>query len=164
MRAPEQAEELRQLEKLLGAGRYSKAEALAAELTGQHPDYASGWKALGLSLFMQGKDALLALQHAARLLSEEAGAQHDLGVALQQSGQPARAAESYRRALALAYVARVVAHAADLQHLSALRQGLRAQVLALPLFDAPRFALHFEAALRGMWAAWCARQSAQLRR
>jgi predicted O-linked N-acetylglucosamine transferase (SPINDLY family) len=47
---------------------------------------------------------------------------------------------------------------------SALRQGLRVQVLASPLFDAPRFALHFEAALRGMWVAWCERQDYQLRR
>jgi tetratricopeptide (TPR) repeat protein len=66
---------------LLGAKRYSEAEACAAELTGQYPDCAAAWKALGLSRFMQGKDALLALQHAARLLPEEAGAQHDLGVA-----------------------------------------------------------------------------------
>ena len=53
------------------------------------------------------------------------------------------------------YVARAVSHAADLQRLAALRSGSRQQVLASPLFDAPRFARHFEAALRGMWAQWC---------
>jgi len=53
------------------------------------------------------------------------------------------------------YVARAVAHAGDLHRLAALRSGLRAQVLASPIFDAPRFARHFEAAMRGMWKKWC---------
>jgi protein O-GlcNAc transferase len=53
------------------------------------------------------------------------------------------------------YVARAVAHAGDLQGLARLRAGLRQQVLASPIFDAPRFAVHFEAALRGMWQLWC---------
>jgi predicted O-linked N-acetylglucosamine transferase (SPINDLY family) len=56
------------------------------------------------------------------------------------------------------YVARAVEHARDLPHLAALRKGLRQQVLNLPIFDAPRFAGHFEAALRGMWQAWCSKQ------
>ena len=53
------------------------------------------------------------------------------------------------------YVARAAAHAADLPRLAALRKGLRQQVLASPLGDAPRFARHFSAALRGMWTQWC---------
>jgi len=53
------------------------------------------------------------------------------------------------------YVARAVSHAVDLQRLGALRKGLRQQVLASPIFDAPRFARNFEAALRGMWQEWC---------
>ncbi len=56
------------------------------------------------------------------------------------------------------YVVRAVSHARDLQRLAALRSGLRQQVLASPVFDAPRFAQHFEAALRGMWQAWCVQQ------
>ncbi len=56
------------------------------------------------------------------------------------------------------YVARAVSHAGDLQRLAALRNGLRQQVLASPIFDAPRFVRHFEAALRGMWAQWCDQQ------
>ena len=53
------------------------------------------------------------------------------------------------------YVARAVSHAADLQRLATLRHGLRQHVLASPIFDAQRFARHFETALRGMWTQWC---------
>ena len=53
------------------------------------------------------------------------------------------------------YVARAVSHASDLQRLAALRNGLRQQVLASPIFDAKRFAQHFETALRSMWREWC---------
>jgi protein O-GlcNAc transferase len=53
------------------------------------------------------------------------------------------------------YVARAVWQATDLKSLAQLRSSLRGQVLASPLFDAPRFAVNFEAALRGMWRAWC---------
>ncbi len=51
------------------------------------------------------------------------------------------------------YVAKAVAFASDLQRLARLRAGLRQQVLASPLFDAPRFARNFEDALWGMWQA-----------
>lgn len=56
------------------------------------------------------------------------------------------------------YVAKAIAHASNLPRLATLRSGLRQQVLASPLFDAPRFAKHFEAALRGMWTQWCNQQ------
>ena len=56
------------------------------------------------------------------------------------------------------YVARALSHGSDVQALASLRAGLRQQVLASPIFDAPRFAQHFEAALRGMWQEWCERQ------
>jgi predicted O-linked N-acetylglucosamine transferase (SPINDLY family) len=54
------------------------------------------------------------------------------------------------------YVARAVSCVGDLPGLAALRRRLRQQVLVSPLFDARRFAMHFEAALRGMWTRWCA--------
>ena len=59
------------------------------------------------------------------------------------------------------YVARAVSHAGDLQTLASLREGMRNQVLASPIFDAPRFANHFEAALRSMWRDWCKQQVAR---
>ena len=56
------------------------------------------------------------------------------------------------------YVTRAISHAADLQRLSRLRNGLRQQVLASPLMDAKRFASHFKDALLGMYQAWNERQ------
>lgn len=56
------------------------------------------------------------------------------------------------------YVAKAVAFASDLERLAALRSVLREQVLASPLFDAPRFARHFEDALWGMWQKYLDQQ------
>jgi len=53
------------------------------------------------------------------------------------------------------YVARAASHAGDMGRLAKLREGLRKQVLGSPIFDGPRFAGNFEAALRGMWVRWC---------
>jgi predicted O-linked N-acetylglucosamine transferase (SPINDLY family) len=53
------------------------------------------------------------------------------------------------------YVARAIAFANDPEALSLLRGGLRAQLLGSPVCDAPRFARHFEAALREMWQKYC---------
>ncbi len=49
------------------------------------------------------------------------------------------------------YLARLLTHCADLQALATLRQQLRPQVLASPLFDGRLFARHFEALLHGLW-------------
>jgi protein O-GlcNAc transferase len=49
------------------------------------------------------------------------------------------------------YVEKATHFANDLPKLAALRSGLRGQVRTSPLFDAPRFARHFEDALWGMW-------------
>jgi protein O-GlcNAc transferase len=56
------------------------------------------------------------------------------------------------------YVSRAARHAADLRTLQRLRQELRPRLLESPIFDAPRFAGHFEDALRNMWRAWCEAQ------
>jgi predicted O-linked N-acetylglucosamine transferase (SPINDLY family) len=52
------------------------------------------------------------------------------------------------------YVAKAVLLTRNLPELSALRTRLRSQVLASPLFDAPRFAHNFVTALWGMWEQW----------
>lgn len=49
------------------------------------------------------------------------------------------------------YADKAVALAGDLPKLATLRAGLRERVSASPLFDAPRFARNFEAALWGLW-------------
>ena len=49
------------------------------------------------------------------------------------------------------YADRAVSHANDLDGLERLRRALRAQVLASPIFDAPRFASHLESALHALW-------------
>ena len=56
------------------------------------------------------------------------------------------------------YVAKAVTFTSNLERLAVLRNGLRQQVLASPLFDAPRFAKNFEDALWGMWQKWRDRQ------
>lgn len=52
------------------------------------------------------------------------------------------------------YVDRAIAATGDLTKLANLRSRLRQQVLASPLFDAPRFARRLEDALWRMWQAW----------
>lgn len=49
------------------------------------------------------------------------------------------------------YVSKAVAIAADIDGLAKLREGLRQQVMATPLFDAQRFAANLKNALHGMW-------------
>ena len=51
------------------------------------------------------------------------------------------------------YIAVAAALAMDLPALRRMRQGLRENLQAGPLMDAPRFARNFEAALLGMWQA-----------
>lgn len=52
------------------------------------------------------------------------------------------------------YIAKAAALPSDLDRLAQLRAGLRDQVLASPLFDAPRFTANLETALREMWQSY----------
>ncbi len=56
------------------------------------------------------------------------------------------------------YFHRAVQLSGELERLTVLRKGLRQQVLASPVFDASKFAVNFETALRGMWTQWCNRR------
>lgn len=57
------------------------------------------------------------------------------------------------------YISLALKHAGELEKLAQLRAGLRSQVLSSPIFDAPRFAVHFEATLRTTWKKWCLKQN-----
>lgn len=58
------------------------------------------------------------------------------------------------------YRALAIRKATDLAALATLRAGLRSQVKASPLTDAPRFGANLAAALRFAWRDWCARERA----
>ncbi len=90
---------------LLGAlttsRRYPELEVSARELLVRHPDEGLLWKILGVALWMQGKDALVAMQRAAELLPDDAEAHGNLGNVLRANGQLEGAVRSHRRALEL---------------------------------------------------------------
>jgi tetratricopeptide (TPR) repeat protein len=90
---------MRQLVAMLSAGRYAQLERTASDLSRQYPSSGSVWKVLGVSLKMQHKDALPALQKATELLPNDAEAHSNLGIALLDAGRIDDAMASYRRAL-----------------------------------------------------------------
>jgi tetratricopeptide (TPR) repeat protein len=92
---------LGELVELFNSGRHAELERRARTLLELHPDSAFCWKALGLALQMQGKDALPALRKAAELSPDDAEAHANLGNAFKDIGQFESAADSYRRALQL---------------------------------------------------------------
>ena len=59
------------------------------------------------------------------------------------------------------YIELAVAKASDTAPLAALRAGLRAQVKASSLCDAPRFGRNLGAALRSAWHDWCRHATAR---
>jgi tetratricopeptide (TPR) repeat protein len=81
------------------ARRYHEVERRAQQLVIQHPNSGIAWKFLGVSLGMQGKDALHALEKTARLLPDDPEAHFNLGNALRVVGRLDDAAGSYRRAV-----------------------------------------------------------------
>jgi predicted O-linked N-acetylglucosamine transferase (SPINDLY family) len=55
------------------------------------------------------------------------------------------------------YVELAAALIRDAAGLAVLRRGLRERIESSPVMNAPQFARDFEAALRTVWRAWCAR-------
>lgn len=93
--------ELNQLASLIDAGRYVELESKARELLVLHPSSGIIWQILGVSLTRQGRDCLQALQMAAQLLPNDAGAHNNLANALGRLGRLDDAVTHYRRALQL---------------------------------------------------------------
>jgi tetratricopeptide (TPR) repeat protein len=93
--------DLTQLFALLKAGRNAELEISALRLIEQQSQTGMLWKFLGAALFMQGKNAVEALQTAARLMPRDPEAQTNLGNALRAQGQLEEAAERHRRAIQL---------------------------------------------------------------
>ncbi|MGC2047781.1 MAG: sulfotransferase, partial [Gallionella sp.] len=84
---------------LINTGRYTELENCARSLLKPYPDSGIVWKLFGLSLQMQGKDALHAMQKTAELLSNDAEAHGNLAALLRARGQLERAVASGRRAV-----------------------------------------------------------------
>jgi protein O-GlcNAc transferase len=100
IRPPEPSSvECNQLIALSNAGRHAELESRTRLLVGQYPNFGFAWKLLGESLYMQGKDALPALQKATRLLPDDADAFSNLGVVLTDLERLDEAVTSCHRAL-----------------------------------------------------------------
>jgi len=93
--------EIAQLDVLLRARRYVELERAARALVMRVPEAGVAWKALSLSLALQGKQALDAFTRAAQLLANDAEVHSNLGLAQQRAGRAAAASSSCRRALAI---------------------------------------------------------------
>jgi tetratricopeptide (TPR) repeat protein len=91
-----------ELAELIGSGRYAELETMARKVIQRDPNAGLVWKAFGVALRMQGKDALEALDKAAMLLPGDAEAHSNLGNALLDLGRLKEASASYRRALEIA--------------------------------------------------------------
>lgn len=93
------SKEINQLNALFDSGQHVILETFAGLLLEQYPNSGVIWKVLGVSLKIQGKDALPALRRATELLPDDASAHSNLGVALTHLGRLDEALASLRRAL-----------------------------------------------------------------
>jgi protein O-GlcNAc transferase len=91
--------ECNQLNALSAAKRFAELENRARSMAGQYPNSGFAWKLLGESLYMQGKDALQALQKATQLLPNDADVFIKLAIVLTDLGQFNEAVACCRRAL-----------------------------------------------------------------
>jgi len=87
--------------KLLQSGRHAELEAQARERLAALPDSPVLWKFLGAALHAQGRDALEALETAARLSPQDAESHTNLGNLLRARGRLPEAAQCHRRALSV---------------------------------------------------------------
>jgi tetratricopeptide (TPR) repeat protein len=86
---------------LLAARRHAELETRARALLERHKDSGTAWKLLGAALFTLGKDALPALETAAKLLPRDPESQTNLGNVLRAKGRLDDAVSCHRRAIEL---------------------------------------------------------------
>jgi len=86
---------------LMNSGRYADAETMARALVAEHADSGMAWKALGVCLRVQRKEAHEALRRAVELLPADAEAHANYGGDLLDSGRYEEAAAAYRRSIAI---------------------------------------------------------------
>ena len=96
---PPSLAQLNHLVTLLNEGSHAEVESRARLLLEQYPDFGFAWKLLGVALYLQGKEAVPALQRATELLPDAADAHNNLGNALLDLGQINNAQASYQRAI-----------------------------------------------------------------
>jgi protein O-GlcNAc transferase len=84
---------------LFNAGRHAEMEHSAAGLARRYPTDGQGWKAWGIALMSQRKDALAVLRRAMALLPADVDVLSNLGGVLVARGELDEASECYRRAL-----------------------------------------------------------------
>jgi protein O-GlcNAc transferase len=95
------AAEVEALLALYNGRRYADTESGTRALLKKYPGFGFGWKLLGGTLQIQGKDALPAFRKVAELMPDDAEAHFNLGVVLKGAGRLDDAAASYRKAIAL---------------------------------------------------------------
>jgi tetratricopeptide (TPR) repeat protein len=86
---------------LLNARRFADGESQARSLLASYPKCSFTWEALGIALWMQGKDSRSVLITARQLQPGDAEAHSNLGHVLLEFDQPLEAAQSCQRALTL---------------------------------------------------------------
>jgi tetratricopeptide (TPR) repeat protein len=87
------------LEALLNTGRYIEAEEAARGLLTRSPNSGQVWKALGVSLGMQGKDAVPAFEMTCKLAPDDPGAHNNLGSAMLACSRLDEAVACYRKSV-----------------------------------------------------------------
>jgi predicted O-linked N-acetylglucosamine transferase (SPINDLY family) len=90
-----------ELTSLLAQKRHDEAVALARAITERFPEHGLGWKRLGALLWWKGlaDEALIPMEHSVRLLSRDAEAHSNFGLALLMGKRRSEAMNFLRRAI-----------------------------------------------------------------
>ena len=91
--------ELQALFALFNSRRYPEMEISAQKISTRYPQDGQAWKAWGIALLVQRKDAMTALRKAAELLPLDVEVKSSLAGCYSETGQYAQAAQCYRQAI-----------------------------------------------------------------